>query len=167
VRENNDWFKTSDTVVSSVYVDYSTPYTLNVRRPLIGTAQANTTLAPDGTLTQAEAQTQDQTLSTLLGMVPAIGPLMKALGGQSTGTAPSGVTFDLAIEPRAVSFTRQYHIADLKPPCEAATSEQLKEDGRPYFLTVEDVGADKKPKAENGIKVDATITLPKPEAKKD
>jgi hypothetical protein len=101
---SKDWYLTSDTISDYAYVDYQNPYTLNVRRPLIGSASATTKLASDGTLTEGTAQVEDKTGSTLLGLIPTSALAARTVGG----TKPEAVAFpyELKIELKGVKFTR-------------------------------------------------------------
>jgi hypothetical protein len=53
-------------------VDYTNPMWLNSGRPLAGTTQVSGKFGPDGTLTEASAQVDNQTLSTILTAVTSV-----------------------------------------------------------------------------------------------
>jgi len=158
-----NWFVVSDKLMPEVYVDYEHPYTLNARRPLIGSVQATTKLNDDGTLSEGTTQSEDKTLSTLLDLVPAK-ELIKSAAGVAAAdfVPPSGATsvFELAIEQKGVTYTRTYHSEDL-PPCQ----NQAEDLAAAHDLVVADVTADKKEKDDNTIQVNGSVKLPKPAAK--
>ena len=156
----DDWFITSDTVAPDVYVDYGSPYTLNVRTPLIGSAKADVKLAYDGTLTEASAEKEDKTISELLPIKDLIKGAAGIVGFDAAGT----VTIELVTEEKGVKYTRRYRLSALSPPC-SATAEQRTESG-PYDLIVEDVGATKKEADDDSINVSGSIKLPKPKGSK-
>ena len=52
------------------FVDYSKPYYLNIKRPLVGSADATATLGEEGTLSSAQASVEDKTLETVLSVLP-------------------------------------------------------------------------------------------------
>lgn len=70
-----DWGPTSvlisNQVTSTVFVDYSTTYYLNVPRPIVGSATSSFKLNPDGTLGEGSATIDDSTLSALGGLIPS------------------------------------------------------------------------------------------------
>jgi hypothetical protein len=157
-----DWFVVSDKVMPEVYVDYEHPYTLNARRPLIGSVQATTKLNDDGTLSEGTTQSEDKTLSTLLDLVPAK-ELIKSAAGlavAAVSAAPGASVFELAIEQKGVTYTRTYHSDDL-PPCQ----NQAEVLAAPHDLVIADVTAEKKEKDDNTIQVNGSVKLPKPAAK--
>ena len=156
----NDWFIISDTVAPDVYVDYQTPYTFNVRTPLIGSAKADVKLADDGTLTEASAEKEDKTISELFPIKDLIKGAAGIVGFDSGGT----VTVELSTEEKGVKYTRRYRLSAVTPPCNA-TADQRTESG-PYDLIVEDVGAAKKESDDDSISVSGSIKLPKPKGSK-
>jgi hypothetical protein len=154
-------FLASDSIAAYTFVDYQTPYTLNVRKPIIGSASATTKLSPDGTLSEGTAQMEDKTLSTLISAVPT-SDLIKSAAGIAAAAAPT-VSYELKIEEKAVKFTWTYHDPATHSACE--NDPGLVSDppttGKPDFV-VEDAGGDRKPADDgNTIKVNGSIQLPK------
>jgi hypothetical protein len=156
----DDWFVISDVVATDTYVDYKTPYTFNVRTPLIGSAKADVKLADDGTLTEASAEKEEKTISELFPVKELIKGAAGIVGFDSAGT----VTVELGVEEKGIKYIRRHRIENLSPPC-AATEEQRKESGV-YDLTVEDVTSAKKESDEDSINVSGSIKLPKEKAPK-
>ncbi len=151
----------SDTISAYAYVDYLNPYTLNVRRPIVGSASATTKLAVDGTLSEGTAQMEDKTVSTLLSAVPSADLIKNAAGFAPAVVAPTS-SYELKIEEKAVKFTWTYHDPATHAACEK--DPQLVSDpptaGKPD-LVVEDAGAEKKASDDNTVKVSGSIQLPK------
>ena len=152
----------SDVVSAYAYVDYNHPYTLNVRRPVIGSASATTKLADDGTLSEGTAQVEDKTLETVLGLVPAA-DLIKSAAGIATmafdGGAPK-FSYELKIEEKAAKLSRVYHDPQPTGPCELDTKLRPTASGD-FDFVVEDSDGGKKPDDDNAIKVSGSIQLPK------
>jgi hypothetical protein len=74
-HDPSGWQRDTLTLVSNEsksfqFVDYSKPYYLNTRNPFIGSANVSAELSAQGTLTKATAEISDQTLSTVLGLLP-------------------------------------------------------------------------------------------------
>src|ERR1017187_9315392 len=67
-----DWIRVSNTGAIEVVVDYGNVFYLNSARPIAGSTQVDAKLAGDGTLTEGSAQLQDQTLSTITGMITSL-----------------------------------------------------------------------------------------------
>ena len=157
---SRNWLVTSDTISAYTYVDYQNPYTLNVHRPIIGSASATTKLATDGTLSEGTAQIEDKTLSTVLGMIPSADLIKAAAGVKGFAVlAP----YELKTEQKGVKFTWTYHDPATHSNCE--TDDDLVSDppnvGK-ADLVVEDAGGDKKATDDsNTVKVNGTIELPK------
>lgn len=158
---SKDWYVTSDTISAYSYVDYQNPYTLNVRRPLMGSASATTKLAPDGTLTEGTAQVDDKTGETLIGAIPTSALAALAVVPPTPGPALS--PYELRVELKAVKFTWTYHDPATHNACEKDTGlvTDPPTTGKPD-LTVEDANADKKATDDsNTVKVSGSIQLPK------
>jgi hypothetical protein len=64
-----DVLLTENTAQIVPYVDYETVYYYNTARPLTGTSQVDVHLAADGTLTEGNSSVNDQTLSTVTGVL--------------------------------------------------------------------------------------------------
>lgn len=83
-------------------VDYANPMWLNSGRPLTGTTQVSGKFGPDGTLTEASAQVNDQTLSTTLTAVASIAG--SAMKGAVADPKPFQITIKTTV--RAHTHTR-------------------------------------------------------------
>lgn len=156
-------FIASDTISNYAYVDYQNTYTLNVRRPIIGSASATTKLATDGTLSEATAQIEDKTLSTLISAVPTSSLIGPASVAATAARAPSPPPYELKIEEKAVKFTWTYYDPATHGACEqdAKLTSNPPNSGTPD-LAVEDASAAKKPEDDsNTVKVNGSIQLPK------
>jgi hypothetical protein len=154
-------FVASDSITAYAYVDYQNPYTLNVLRPIVGSASATTKLATDGTLSEGTAQIEDKTLSTLLSAIPSTDLIKNAAGIAAAAALTS--SYELKIEEKAVKFTWTYHDPATHSACEK--DAQLVSDppttGKPD-LVVEEAGGEKKPADDsNTVKVSGSIQLPK------
>lgn len=149
----------SDAVSSYLYVDYSTPYTLNVRRPVIGSASATTKLAEDGTLSEGTAQLEDKTLSTVLGLVPTADLIKSAAGIKAIeAEAP----YELKIEEKAVLLTRTYRDPAEHGPCDLDKNLKGIPPSLSSDLLIKDASEEKAVAGDTAIKVTGTIQLPKP-----
>lgn len=60
----------SNSIEPIVHVDYSDPHYVNSRRPRSGSSESTVEVGADGTLSKATAKAEDQTLTTLAGMLP-------------------------------------------------------------------------------------------------
>lgn len=91
----------SNSVEQVVHVDYSSPHYINSRRPRSGSAESTIEIGAEGTLSKATAKAEDQTLTTLAGMLPisklaekrlspatATGQAEAPTRGQTQGLAP-------------------------------------------------------------------------------
>ena len=157
-------FIASDTISNYAYVDYQNTYTLNVRRPIIGSASATTKLATDGTLSEATAQIEDKTLSTLISALPTSDLIKGAAGiAPAVAFAPNLNPYELKIDEKAVKFTWTYYDPGTHGACEqdAKLTSNPPNSGTPD-LAVEDASAPKKPADDgNTVKVSGSIQLPK------
>jgi hypothetical protein len=160
VTGSKNSFVASDTVSAYTYVDYQNPYTLNVRRPIVGSASATTKLASDGTLSEGTAQIEDKTVSTLISAIPSADLIKNAAGIAAAALTSS---YEIKIEEKAVKFTWTYRDPATHAACEK--DMQLVSDhpttGKPD-VRVEDAGGEKK-EADDGntVKVNGSIQLPK------
>jgi hypothetical protein len=66
----NDFILAANTRTVESAVDYTKPYTYNVRRPWAGTASSTLKLNTDGTLGEATASVEDKTIETLASVLP-------------------------------------------------------------------------------------------------
>ena len=155
---SKNWFIASDTIAAYPYVDYQTPYTLNVRRPIMGSASATTKLATDGTLSEGTAQVEDKTVETLLNTITST-----LTGPKALGITSENFPYELKIEEKGVKFTWTYRDPATHGNCEK--DAQLLSDppttGKPD-LVIADAGTEKKTADDsNTVKVSGTVQLPK------
>jgi hypothetical protein len=67
--KSGDLLLAANTAHVATYVDYNTMYYYNANRPVTGTSQIDVKLAADGTMTEGSGQVNDQTLSSITGVV--------------------------------------------------------------------------------------------------
>jgi len=84
-------------------VDYSHQYSINQRKPLSGSANADYKLSSDGTLAEAQGQVQDDTLATILGALP-LSDLIKSAAGI---TAAAGAAAAKPAQPAHFTLEQQ------------------------------------------------------------
>jgi hypothetical protein len=169
----------SNTNKPQVYVDYSTTYFLNSKRPWIGTSSVNAETRPDGTLGKGTAETKDETITTLLASVPLKEALTKWLKLDSAMYRPMGlpasqkspVRYELSIEPIQYLHTLSAITADIAPSCKVCKRFEFTQnniDTLNYTRTKLSGGGAKAPdKDDSSIKVTGEITLPKSDEKSD
>lgn len=170
-----DKYILANTLTPEIYVSYTDAdqYFYNVDRPVIGSVQASIKLGPDGTLSEASAQVEDKTVSTILSLFP-VSDLIKtaasdapaaAFMAEAVGAPPGAPTVELELktERKGIKFTRT-SFEKIQPPCQALNNNEVTE---PYSLAVEDVGGGDKPDDGNNISVNGTIKLPKSQPAKD
>ncbi len=177
--ETGDQFLLKNTRKAIAIVDYANHYSLNQRRPLAGSASADFKLNSDGTLSEAQAQVQDDTLTTILGTLP-LSDLIKSAAGitSKTGNAEAQVAepvkFSLEQEER-LWVTTYSETTDYKANCPvgAALTEKAGVGVAKMDIGAKDLGVktegDKK-SDDSSIGVSGTISLPKsllPQMKKD
>jgi len=148
-------------------VDYAHEYDLNQRKPLAGSTSADYKLGPDGTLTEAQGQVQNDTLSTILSALP-LSDLIKSAAGiaAKTGAAaaepPSPVKFSLEQEERLKTTT--YSIVSTYA-ANCPTGEALTEKITGASKSIADIGARESTKTtgkeDTAISISGTINLPK------
>lgn len=159
--EPGNKFLAANTLTPELYVNYTDQYSYNANRPAIGSVQASIKLGDDGTLSEASAQAEDKTLSTILGLFPISDLIKTAVSGPTPTANLSGekITIELKTERKGIKFTRTSFDLTIKPPCKAP--ENFGEVTAPYALVIEDVNSEKLPKDGNNISVAGTISLPK------
>ncbi len=168
--------KLSDVVSPYKYVDYGTTYTLNVKRPVNGSVSATTKLASDGTLTEGTAQADEEIVSSLLnaaasvfapGAAPAAAaapplttPAPVSIESKALPAAPT-INYELKIEPKFARLTKTYRDEGQHGSCASDTAlTSATPPGHADFV-ISDVDSDAKKPADNAIKVNGTIELPK------
>lgn len=110
-------FLASNSATLESQADYSRPLYVNVSRPWIGSASANTRLAPDGTLSEASAEVKDTTADTLLSVLPAKEVLTKMITeerSRALGAIATPALMRLALEPQ---FVRHTYTSIERGPC--------------------------------------------------
>jgi len=162
-------FILTNTSKASTVVDYSHPYSLNERRPLSGSVSADYKLAPDGTLSEAQAQTQDTTLSTVLSALP-ISDLIKSAAGIATkvggAEAQKPQVVQLSLEQEERIRTKTYSVTTVYTS-NCPTGAPITDATANTSILVADVGAKdvaSKPdtsKSDSSIGISGTISLPK------
>ena len=107
---SGDVVELSNDSTAEAVVDYSRVYYYNAPRPLIGTSQIDATFASDGTLNEASAQVQGQTLSTILSTILSIvSPSTMISGAGSVGPFAAA-----ALPPDAPRETFQYELTTVE-----------------------------------------------------
>ena len=157
------------------FVDYLDARYLNVSRPWIGSVNATTEVAGDGTLTKAEAKIEDKTLETFLSLIPVKEVLQKQAGlapedSKQFMRLDGGAEITLQFTLEQVSIKHTWTKAlPLKGPslaeCQADAPLKATEIGVAYRRETE---AKEKEKADEGntIGITGRITLPKKEDEK-
>jgi len=147
------------------YVDYSTPYYLNASRPVIGTSSVAAELSPEGTLAKGSAEVADNTVETLLGLLPIKEVLTNRLiPPDEAGFAAGEPRYRHTLTTEAVPVLHILSMIHAKEsiPCgqrqelsPTDTSTQVS-----YTRTVPSVAASKPATPGNAINVSGQITMP-------
>lgn len=151
-------------------VDYAHPYSLKQHAPLAGSASADYKINADGTLSEIQAQAQDNTLSTILAALPFSNLIQSAVGisSKAAGTQQAVQTvevhFSLVQEERML--TRTYSVTEAYTAnCLVKAALIAATDG--VSVVVADAGANdasakaQATKDDSSIGIIGTITLPK------
>jgi hypothetical protein len=149
-------------------VDYSTPYSLNVRKPLSGTSSADYKLATNGTLAEVQGQVADTTLETIAAALPISTLITSAAGivsktGAAAAATPEMMKVQLLQEQRYIKKVVG-QLADFKSNCPVGSP--LKSTDANVATVMSDVGAvgaagDSSTPDADSIAVSGTIKLPK------
>ena len=166
----NETVLVSNTATMEARVDYLKQYYVNVTRPLVGSASAKATLAPDGTLTEATGEVEDSTLSTLLDLLPINSFLTsKFTGAAAAEDGKQPPEFRLQVEPVLVRHT--FFRLQLNPDataCKPATEQDpLTKANANYRRENVEGGGGAKPPGDNTVTVSGTVVLPKKDDKKE
>ena len=159
--------RVANETVAETYVDYSTTYYFNTKKPLAGSAQANVELAGDGTMTKGSAQAEDKTLQTFLDLLPikdVLTSVAKAeLGIEAVEPGAEATKYELTISTQILKHTHYKYLTGKVPPCDAPKGPLVAD----YHLQTENITEPKK-KANEGqtISVNGSIQLPKKEEPK-
>ena len=156
-----NWLRVSNTGAVEAVVDYGSVFYLNSARPIAGTTQVDAKLAADGTLAEASAQLQDQTLATIASTISSL--------VSSASTAAKIVGLDAQVEIKVTVKTKFYkhthsqYLSLDKPAspttCPASSSGVL---GGSFTVTeVTDSASAKPASGDNTITVSGSIVLPK------
>jgi hypothetical protein len=167
---DGNWMEASNTGAIEAVVDYSNVFYLNSARPLAGTTQVDAKLGPDGTLTEASAQVNDQTLATVASVVSS---LVSSASTAAKILATDGHTETQVPVKVTVKVYKHTHSQYLPPidstnkttitpsACLAASSGVI---GGSFVVTDVSDAANAKPAdaaKENTITVSGSIVLPK------
>jgi hypothetical protein len=179
--------RVGDSAAVVTEVDYKNIYYLNTKSPWIGTAQVNAKLASDGTLTEASAQVDDETWSTILNAATSLaGDFLGAGSAASAPAAPAATALtphtSVASGPRvscpvlagwptpqeSVSYkfgvkTTVYkhdhtELSELDKPCETTREGVV---GGSFTVVAEEMDAQEKKADADTISVNGAIKLPK------
>jgi hypothetical protein len=159
---SNDVLEVSNTSTSEAVVDYSRVYYYNALRPWVGTSQIDVKFASDGTLNEASAQVQDQTLSTILSALPISTLLTKAATGtlaaaeRPPDASQETFQYDLTVAEDGYNHTHDRYV-DFTLPC-SIDKGGVKTD---FALTIQRSGQSTSKKDDgNTVKVSGSIVLP-------
>jgi hypothetical protein len=153
-------------------------YFYNSPRPWVGSSQIGAKLASDGTLTEGSAQTQTQTLSTLISALPVSAVLTKVaelgLGAPVTGAVPGApairilrtVSYDLNVQQQTYKHTHSRYVTPFAIPCPVAPDGVVCPATGPagtctYSLQVDTTDGSAAKDDASAVKVNGTISLPK------
>jgi hypothetical protein len=163
------YFLANGTSATSV-VDYSTAYAINQNKPLSGTASVDFHLATDGTLSEAQAQVEDTTFSTIVSALPISTLITSAAGIASKAGAAADQPklkekFQLIQEQRFVKRTLS-KMSSFASNCPVAPPLALTD--QTAWMALTDSGALDAPNASpdasastDSISINGTIKLPK------
>ena len=156
----------SNATAPFLYVDYDNQYYLDVERPLQGSSSATAKLAPDGTLTEVAAQTEDTTLGTIVGAIPFSGLIGEAFGlddkGEQRGQQPP---FRTKLDAAAVPILHKLSTwrSDDPMPCWTSNppiTPRSDNHGYTYARVIAESAAATAKTDENAIAVTGRISLP-------
>jgi hypothetical protein len=151
-------------------VDYSVRYSINQKKPLAGSSNADFKLGSDGTLNETSGQTQDNTLSTILSALP-VSTLITSAAGVATKTGAAAnesakvVKFSLMQEQRYIKTVYSQSVVASDSIC--TVGKELTEADQNISTSRSDVGSNSNPNNSgqndsDSITVSGTIKLPKP-----
>jgi hypothetical protein len=167
---SGNWIRASNTGTVEAVVDYGNVFYLNSARPLAGSTQVSAKLAADGTLTEASAQVQDQTLQTIASTISSL------VGSASTAAKILGleaqVEYKLTVKTKVYSHAHvQYVEVKNNEKISAATPINCNAVNSGVFggsFTVAEVpdsaGAKPPSDKENTVTISGSIVLPKAQA---
>jgi len=75
----------ANTNTRTKYVDYKTPYYINVKKPFIGSSEMAAELNAEGTLSKASGKTEDKSIETIVSGLTSIVPIKEMLQYKWTG----------------------------------------------------------------------------------
>jgi|GEM_PF-6816644 len=163
-----------------------TPYYLSPKRPVIGSTTVSAELASDGTLTKASVAVQDDTLSTLVPLLPVTKYFERVLGldpvadkelialsnegakGIASGRSRTGLklSMEVSLQPTVYTLQKQHDYSDrsgasCRPPLSllAAADGRLEPPNDVQLVSVESSPTPKKGD-ENAYLVSGSITPP-------
>lgn len=167
-QENfGNWIEVANTGAVETVVDYEDVFYLNSGRPLTGTTQVDAKLGPDGTLAEASAQVQEQTLSTIastLGSVAGAVTTAAVAGIAAAVQAPHpGPENHLTIATRSYQHTHTAYSGFPARPDTCVPQPSGVFNGS-FAVTEVKAAAEKTANPGNTINVSGSIQLPKPAA---
>lgn len=151
----------SNSVSPDRFVDANAVFYYNIKKPRIGSANAEIDLSNEGILSKASGQEETKTAATILGVFP-VSDLIKA-GVTAVGLIqpinPAEVgkyKLSLQVQTKVYRHTHSAPEANEEPPCSPDPSF-VGADGKTAFdFTVEDVTANPNPPPTNKPQADAT-----------
>ena len=159
-----NWMEVANTGAVEMVVDYEDVFYLNSGRPLTGTTQVNAKLGPDGTLAEASAQVQEQTLSTIASTLGSVAgavttvALARAAATAQVSRAPS--ENHLTIATRTYQHTHTAYSGFPARPDTCAPQPNGVFSGS-FAVTEVKAAGEKTANSGNTISVSGSIQLPK------
>ncbi|MGA8368152.1 MAG: hypothetical protein WB716_12615 [Candidatus Acidiferrales bacterium] len=154
-NEANEVLLVSNSVAPERYVDATTVYFYNVKKPFVGPANAEIDLTNEGILSKLSGQSEDKTLPTILSALPTSNLITSAAGIGAAAVEvqptqqcePAEYKVDVQVQERIYKHTRSSTDLTQKPPC-APTPTLVGANGATDFnFTVEDITVPPKPPA--------------------
>jgi len=134
----------------AVYVDYADQYYVNAKLPVAGSANVDAKVAADGSLSEASAQVQTQTLQTILNALPISSVITGGLGlgGKSIAAVAEVEAFQLTVSVSGYRHTlaRFVDYPGTSAPCPVATDITLAESTEYKREDITAAGGDKNSK---------------------
>jgi len=168
-KQNEDRILIENSSSPTSVVDYSTKYAINQSKPFSGSSNVDFKLSPDGTLTEASAQVQDNTFATIVSALPISSLITSAAGiatkaGAAANEKPKEVKFSLTQEQRYIKTVYSQMTVANQAVC--TVGKPLSESDQNIGTSIVDVGtsstqAEGQDKNSDSITVTGTIKLPK------
>ena len=164
-----DWKTATTVLVSNTntafrYVDYSTPYYFNAERAIVGSTTATAELNGEGLLSKASTTVEDNTLSTILELMPIRDVLTHVFtpGSTSESNRPPRFEYQITLESVPILHTLTEEIAPATGPCPSglAAIPVNRANSVSYSRVSPSSAQGDKPPASNAITVTGQLTLP-------